>query len=175
MNQKQLCASGVPLSVARDLMLVTAAIILFSAGFAQAQAGRYTKTVVSDHIRKVEDGVDEFRDYLEKRGENARDQAQSGQSSGTRTRRGGASSGNTEARKEQAGRTKDELDDALGDLNRSTNRLAPQIRSHFELHGDAGADGKRDGIGTPGQPGDGSRKIRHTTRALLGGTAGSYQ
>ena len=124
MNQKQqLCAPGVPLSVARDLMLATVAIILFSAGFAQAQAGRYTKAVVSDHIRKVEDGVDEFRDYLEKRGENARDQAQSGQSSGTRTRRGGASSGNTEARKEQAGRTKDELDDALGDLNRSTNRL----------------------------------------------------
>jgi hypothetical protein len=67
--------------------------------------------------------VDEFRDYLEKRGENARDQTQSGQSSGTKTRRGGTSSGNTEARKEQAGRTKDELDDALGDLNKSTNRL----------------------------------------------------
>jgi len=124
MNQKQLCAS--PLSVAHNLMLATAAIILFSAGFAQAQAGKYTKAVVSDHIRKVEDGVDEFRDYLEKRGENAKDQAQSGQSSGTRTRRGGTTSGNsgnTEARKEQAGRTKDELDDALGDLNKSTNRL----------------------------------------------------
>jgi len=30
---------------------------------------------------------------------------------------------NTEARKDQAKNTKDDLDDALGDLNRSTNRL----------------------------------------------------
>jgi len=101
-----------------------AAILLFSPRPAQGQApGSFTKAVVADHIRKVEDGVDEFRKYLEKRGEDAKGRAETAQSSGTKTRRGRASGANTEANKEQARRTKDELDDALGDLNRSTNRL----------------------------------------------------
>ena len=101
-----------------------AAILLFSPSMAQGQApGSFTKAVVADHIRKVEDGVDEFRKYLEKRGEDAQGRAETAQSSGTKTRRGRASGANTEANKEQARRTKDELDDALGDLNRSTNRL----------------------------------------------------
>jgi hypothetical protein len=104
-------------------VFVGAAILVLSPRPSLAQAGAYTKAVVGDHIRKVEDGVDEFRKYLEKRGENAQSRSQTEQSSGTRTRRGRASEGNTEARKEQARRTKDELDDALGDLNRSTNRL----------------------------------------------------
>jgi hypothetical protein len=51
---------------------------------------------VGDHIRKVEDGVDEFRKYLEKRGEDAQSRAQTAQSSGTKTRRGRASGANTE-------------------------------------------------------------------------------
>jgi hypothetical protein len=108
--------------------LAGAAILLFSPRPVQGQAGSYTKAVVSDHIRKVEDGVDEFRKYLEKRGDDAQSRAQTTSSSGTpssgtKTRRGRASGANTEARKDQAKRTKDELDDALGDLNRSTNRL----------------------------------------------------
>jgi len=123
MNHKTSFAAGLPLSMVRHLILAAATTVLFSAGFAQAQVGKYTKAVVADHIRKVENGVDEFRDYLEKRGEDAGDRAQAGQASGTRARRGGTSSGNTEVRKEQARRTKDELEDALGDLNRSTNRL----------------------------------------------------
>ena len=103
-----------------------AAILLFSPRPAQGQApGSFTKAVVADKIRKVEDGVDEFRKYLEKRGEDAKGRAETAQSSGTKTtRRGRTSSGtNTEARKEGAKRTKDELEDGLGDLNRSTNRL----------------------------------------------------
>ena len=105
-------------------LLVGAAILLFNSRPVQGQApGSFTKAVVADKIRKVEDGVDEFRKYLEKRGEDAKGRAETAQSSGTKTRRGRASGANTEANKEQARRTKDELDDALGDLNRSTNRL----------------------------------------------------
>jgi hypothetical protein len=106
------------------LAIAGVAILLFSPRPAQGQApGSFTKAVVGDHIRKVEDGVDEFRKYLEKRGEDAQSRSQTAPSSGTRTRRGKSSEANTEARKEQARRTKDELDDALGDLNKSTNRL----------------------------------------------------
>jgi len=125
MNQKRSFLHGLQLWIVYDLVLA-AAILLLNTRFAQGQVvapGSYTKAVVGDHIRKVEDGVDEFRKYLEKRGENAQSTAQTASSSGTKTRRGRASSANTEARKDQAKRTKDELDDALGDLNHSTNRL----------------------------------------------------
>jgi hypothetical protein len=109
------------------IALVAAAILLFSPGSARGQAaGSYTKAVVSDRIRKVEDGVDEFRKYLEKRGEDAQSRTQTPPSSGTTKTRRGRTSGsntNTEANKDQAKRTKDELDDALGELNQSTNRL----------------------------------------------------
>ena len=105
------------------LAISGAAVLLFSPRPALGQAGSFTKAVVGDHIRKVEDGVDEFRKYLEKRGEDAKGHAETAQNSGAKTRRGRTSGANTEARKEQTKRTKDELDDALGDLNRSTNRL----------------------------------------------------
>jgi hypothetical protein len=106
------------------LAIASVAILLLGPRLAHGQApGSFTKAVVGDHIRKVEDGVDEFRKYLERRGEDAKGRAETAQSSETRTRRGRASGANTEANKEQARRTKDELDDALGDLNRSTNRL----------------------------------------------------
>jgi hypothetical protein len=105
------------------LAIAAAVILLFSPKPTQGQAGSFTKAVVGDHIRKVEDGVDEFRKYLENRGEDAKGRAETAPSSGTRTRRGKSSEANTEARKDQAKRTKDELDDGLGDLNKSTNRL----------------------------------------------------
>jgi len=79
-----------------------------------------TKALVAEKIRRVEDGVDEFRDYLGRRGDNARNAASTTQQSGRASRRGTA---NTEARKATAQAGKDELDDALGDLNGSTNRL----------------------------------------------------
>lgn len=85
--------------------------------------GAYTKAYVADRIRKVEDGVDEFRKWAEKRGEDASSRAQSAQSSGRTSRRAGTNTANTQARKDQAKNTKDELNDALGDINRSTNRL----------------------------------------------------
>ena len=79
------------------------------------------KSAVGEKIRRVEDGVDEFRKYLERRGDNARDATSTAQQSGrTSSRRGTA---NTDARTATAQAGKDELDDALGDLNSSTNRL----------------------------------------------------
>ena len=99
-------------------LIPTILLILVTAATAQS----FTKAQVADRIRKVEDGVDEFRKYLETRGDNARDNAQAAQNSG-KTRRGRVNSANAESRQQRAGQTKDELDDALGDLNRSTNRL----------------------------------------------------
>ena len=78
----------------------------------------FTKAQVGDRIRKVEDGVDEFRKWAENRGEQGKTQAQAAQSSGRTSRRTA-----TDSQKAQARNTKDDLDDALSDLNRSTNRL----------------------------------------------------
>ena len=86
-------------------------------GLAAAQAV-FSKAQVGDRIRKVEDGVDEFRKWAENRAENGQSTAQAAKASG-RTRGRTA----TEGQKEVAREKKDELDDALGDLNRSTNRL----------------------------------------------------
>ena len=72
------------------------------------------KARVADLIRKVENGVDEFRNYLERRGENARS---------TPSNKAGRRKTATESQKANAEARKDDLDDALGDLNRSTNRL----------------------------------------------------
>ena len=80
-----------------------------------------TKAVVADKIRRVENGVDEFRDYLGRRGDSARDATSTVQPSGRASNRRGTA--NTDARKASAQAGKDELDDALGDLNGSTNRL----------------------------------------------------
>lgn len=99
----------------------TIEIIVFSAllgvaapAFAQPMA----KAQVANLIVKVENGVDEFRDYLKRRGENAKNTASTAQAQGKTPRRKA-----TDAQKANASAKKDELDDALGDLNRSTNRL----------------------------------------------------
>ena len=102
-------------NIAVGALLLTLAV----AGTGAAQ-GAFTKPQVADRIRKVEDGVDEFRKWAENRGEQGRDQAQSGQASG-RTR--GKTKPATESQKDNARDKKDELDDALSDLNKSTNRL----------------------------------------------------
>ena len=94
-----------------------------SFGWSVFAQGAYTKAYVADRIRKVEDGVDEFRKWAEKRGEDAQSRAASAQSSGRTARRAGTNPSATQARKDQATNTKDDLNDALGDINRSTNRL----------------------------------------------------
>jgi len=97
------------------VLVLTAA----SAGVASAQ-GAVTKAQVGAQIRRVEDGVDEFRKWAEKRGDEGKARADSAQSSG-KSRRGSRTA--TDAQKNVAHDKKDDLDDALGDLNRSTNRL----------------------------------------------------
>src|SRR3954469_8352701 len=82
-----------------------------------ASAQMMAKAQVANLISKVENGVDEFRDYLEKRGDSARDASSTAQASGRKKRQA------TESQKATASTKKDALDDALGDLNRSTNRL----------------------------------------------------
>jgi hypothetical protein len=76
-----------------------------------------TKAGVADLIVKVENGVDDFRKYLDKRGENAKDAAADTSAAKRRTRTA------TSSQKATAETKKDDLDDALGELNRSTNRL----------------------------------------------------
>jgi chromosome segregation ATPase len=111
----------------RILLAVMALVSFPTVSFAQA----LPKPRVADLIRKVEDGVDAFRDYLDRRGETAREKpSTAGETArekpstaqGSRSR-GSGSTANTEARKNQASDKKDELDDALGELNQSTNRL----------------------------------------------------
>lgn len=80
--------------------------------------GTFTKTQVADRIRKVEDGVDEFRKWAEHRAEQGKTQAPAAQGA-ARTRGKTA----TESQKANATQKKDELDNALSDLNQSTNRL----------------------------------------------------
>src|SRR6476619_2448113 len=82
-----------------------------------ASAQIKAKAQVANLIAKVENGVDEFRNYLEKRGDNAREASSTAQASGRKKRQA------TESQKANASSKKDALDDALGDLNRSTNRL----------------------------------------------------
>src|SRR3954447_1899652 len=80
-----------------------------------------TKALVGEKIRRVENGVDEFRNYLDSRGDDAKNAATTAQNSGRAS--GRRSAANSDTRKATAQKGKDELDDALGDLNRSTNRL----------------------------------------------------
>jgi uncharacterized coiled-coil DUF342 family protein len=97
-----------------QVLVAIAGVIL---GTATAQL--MPKAQVANLITKVERGVDDYRNYLERRGENARssdrEQRPARDRSGKEPQRTPQSS-TTEARK-------DNLDDALGDLNRSTNRL----------------------------------------------------
>lgn len=88
-----------------------------------AQTNPFTKGQVADRIRKVEDGVDEFQKYLNSRGDDAKDRADSTQDSGATSRRQRGDSTNAQNRRDRAKQTKDELEDAMDDLNRSTNRL----------------------------------------------------
>jgi len=84
-----------------------------------AQPG-LTKAQVGDRIRRVEDGVDQFRKWSEQRGNTAKGNAQTAQANGRTRRNGNAPS---DAQRQTAQQTKDDLNDALSDLNRSTNRL----------------------------------------------------
>jgi hypothetical protein len=98
---------------------ICAAALIACAGLTTLAAqGVFTKPQVADRIRKVEDGVDEFRKWAENRGERGKNAGEAAKASGRARGRT-----TTQAQKEVANDKKDELDNALGDLNRSTNRL----------------------------------------------------
>jgi hypothetical protein len=99
--------------------LLASIALLAPSTSAQPVAAPLTKAAVGEKIRRVEDGVDQFRKYLEQKGDNARSTAAAAPQAQGRGRRGTA----TESQKATATAKKDELDDALGDLNRTTNRL----------------------------------------------------
>ena len=61
--------------------------------------------------------------FRSNRGGDAKNRADSAKSSGATKRRQGSNSANTDARANQANQTKDDLEDAMDDLNRTTNRL----------------------------------------------------
>ena len=100
----------------RSVLMLAVLACLAASGVALAQV--FTKAQVGDRIRKVEDGVDEFRKWSENRGEQGKNQAEAAKAAG-RTRGRTA----TESQKNAAREKKDDLSDALGDLNKSTNRL----------------------------------------------------
>jgi hypothetical protein len=102
----------------RATLTAALALALIAPSERPASAQLMAKAQVANLIAKVENGVDEFRKYLERRGENAHDAASTAQASGRRKRPAA-----TETQKANASHKKDALDDALGDLNRSTNRL----------------------------------------------------
>jgi hypothetical protein len=104
-------------NIARCLYLALVAVCCNVPTFAQAT---FTKSQVADHIRRVEDGVDQFRKWAEQRGDTANGNAQTAKNSG-RTRRSGSTP--SDAQTQSAQQTKDDLNDALSDLDRSTNRL----------------------------------------------------
>jgi hypothetical protein len=95
--------------------LVTATLVASG-----AKAQPLTKAAVGEKIRRVEDGVDEFKKYLERRGDNAKSTAAKPQAQARQGNRR-----NTTSSQQQATATakKDELEEALDDLNKSTNRL----------------------------------------------------
>ena len=101
----------------KDILVSVILVCLAVSGLALAQLS-FTKAQVADRIRKVEDGVDEFRKWSENRAEHGKTQAEAAKSSGRKSGRTA-----TESQKDVAREKKDELDDALGDLNKSTNRL----------------------------------------------------
>ena len=70
--------------------LIAVALVVASIGLTErpASAQLMPKAQVANLIAKVENGVDQFRDYLEKRGDNARDAASTAQASGRRRDRG---------------------------------------------------------------------------------------
>ena len=101
----------------RPILTPVALLLVLSAAAAQPVSAQVMpKAQVANLIVKVENGVDEFRKYLDRRAENASDAAGAAKASGRRSKA-------TENQKANATAKKDKLDDALGDLNRSTNRL----------------------------------------------------
>ena len=101
-------------------LAIMAAAACVATATSSASAQPLAKAQVANLIVKVENGVDEFQDYLERRGDNAKSRSSTTKAAESgRAKRGTA----TESQKNAAKERKDELEGALDDLDGSTNRL----------------------------------------------------
>ena len=103
------------------ITLLHCALLTVTLAASGVKAQSLTKAAVGEKIRRVEDGVDEFQKYLERRGDSARSTAASPQAQANKGKRRTTTS--SQPSTANANAKKDELEDAMGDLNRSTNRL----------------------------------------------------
>src|ERR1044072_6428163 len=94
----------------RTVLFCTAifsAVSFFTITFAETT--HFNRAQVGDRIRKVENGVDDFENYLSTRGENASNKAASAKNGRETKHRKGANAANKDARKDQASQSKDDL------------------------------------------------------------------
>jgi len=155
-----------------------------------ASAQLMTKPQVANLIKNVENGVDEFRNYLEKRAENTNNAASAAQTQGKSSKRKA-----TDSQKANASAKKDALDDALGDLNREGQRqrqegcarrrsrrlepidepVAAEVRPDRQMDGDErpGREGGR--RWAKDQSGGGARQLRTRCRQAVGRAPNGHQ
>jgi hypothetical protein len=109
-----------------SLVLISAVFLILITEQAFTQV--LTKAQVSEKIKNVEDGTDEFIKYLERRGETARSRASSPEGQERRRRRQESVGTPTESQKARAEAGKDELEEAVEDLEKATDRLRRRFR-----------------------------------------------
>lgn len=110
----------------RAAMLICAISVLAAPNLVPAQA--LTKAQVSEKIKQVEGATDDFKEYLDRKGENARSRASSPESQERRLRRSESVGEPTEAQKARIQSGANELEDAVEDLENATDRLRRRFR-----------------------------------------------
>jgi len=108
------------------LVLIWAVCLLVTQSSTFAQV--LTKAQVSEKIKQVEDLTDDFKKYLERKGENSRTRASSPESQERRGRRSASVGEPTDDQKARLQSGADELEDAVKDLEKATDRLRLRFR-----------------------------------------------
>ncbi len=112
------------MSRASRFVVNTLTVLLFLTYLPGTALGQVvTKAHVGDLIQEVEKGTDEFKKYLERKGENAREGI-----SRTRGRRRAGGGTPSEAQKERITQEADDVWDAVKDLEKATDRLKRRFR-----------------------------------------------
>jgi len=158
---------------------IFSAVCCFTIAFAETT--HFNKVQVGDLIRKVETGVNDFESYLNARGENAQSNAASAKKEAKEKGRGGnAKSENKKAAKNQAAQSKDELQNAMDDLNRTTNRLrrkfdatANYLETKVQMEQVMDSARRVNGVVTKGKDGQ-AEKLWKALRAHINELARTY-
>ena len=108
------------------MFFISFAMFLMVAGPAFGQV--LTKAQVSEKIKNVENGTDEFIEYLENKGDSARDRASSLEGQDRRKRRQESIGTPTESQIDRARAGKDDLEEAVEDLEKATDRLRRRFK-----------------------------------------------